>query len=181
MDIIKKLFGGVTSSSASSSARLYPRELSLTSGGSLDLQQYAGKVILIVNTASRCGFTKQYDGLEEIYKRHSAQGFEVLGCPSNDFANQEPGADDEIQSLCRINHGVTFKILPKGPVRGAQKQDLFAFLTEQGPVDLRGEVRWNFEKFLVDREGRLIGRWRSYVSPRSRSLKRAIEGALQSR
>jgi glutathione peroxidase len=179
--VINRIYGGLTGCSLDSAERLYPGELSLASGGSLDLQQYAGKVVLVVNTASKCGFTGQYDGLEEIYQRYAARGFEILGCPSNDFANQEPGSDEEVQSFCRINHGVTFKLLPKGSVRGAQKQQLFVFLTEKGPVDLCGEVRWNFEKFLIDRDGRLIGRWRSYVAPRSRSLRRAIEGALETR
>jgi glutathione peroxidase len=178
MGIITSLYGGTTHCIETADARLYPRTLPVAGNSSFNLQEYAGKVVLIVNTASKCGFTRQYDGLEELYQRYRSRGFEVLGCPSNDFANQEPGNDEQIQSLCRINHGVTFRLLPKGPVRGQEKQELFAFLTEQGPVDLRSEVRWNFEKFLIDREGRLIGRWRSYVRPDSRSLRRAIEAAL---
>lgn len=180
MRLLKRLYGGISTQQESSSARLYPRIISFEGGSSFDCGCLAGKVVLIVNTASRCGFTKQYDALEALYQRYHEQGFEILGCPSNDFAQQEPDSDTQIAEFCRINHGVTFRLLPKGPVRGAAKQELFSFLTEQGPSDLCGEVAWNFEKFLINRSGRLIGRWRSYVKPNARSIVRAIEGALVS-
>jgi glutathione peroxidase-family protein len=180
MRLLKRLYGGLSAEPGNSMGQFYPRILSFDDGTSFDCSSLAGKVVLIVNTASQCGFTKQYDALEELYKRYQAQGLEVLGCPSNDFGQQEPGDDTQIIEFCRINHGVTFRLLPKGPVRGPAKQELFQFLTEQGPADMRGEVLWNFEKFLMDRSGRLIGRWRSFVKPGSRSLVKAIEGALVS-
>jgi glutathione peroxidase len=143
-----------------------------------ELGEYCGNVVLVTNTASKCGFTKQYDALEALYQRYRDKGLVVLAFPSNDFAEQEPGSDAEIESFCRINFGVTFPVFPKGMVRGASKQEVFRRLTEEGPKDLRGEIRWNFEKFLLDKEGRLVGRWRPYVSPLSRSIVRAVEQLL---
>lgn len=142
------------------------------------LDPYKGSPILVVNTATQCGFAGQYDALEEIHMKFGPQGLVVLGFPSNDFLGQEPGTDSEIESACRINHGVTFPLFSKASVKGPHKQPLFAFLTEHGPTELRGSVRWNFEKFLIDRQGRLVGRWRSYVRPESKGIVRAIERVL---
>jgi glutathione peroxidase len=174
MGFLTYTYGGVTSAPCLSQVSVFDRpELFGT-----QLQAYKGNVILVVNTATQCGFARQYDGLESLYKTYAPQGLVVLGFPSNDFLGQEPGSDDEIQSACRINHGVTFPLLPKAAVKGIHKQPLFEFLTEHGPSDLRGSVKWNFEKFLLDREGHLIGRWRSYVSPQSKAIVNAVEGAL---
>lgn len=178
MGLLKALYGGMTSSASSAESRVYPLVVKNGRGEDIDLEQFRGKALLIVNTASQCGFTRQYDGLEALYKRFNQEGLEVLGFPSNDFAGQEPGSDSDIQEFCRINHGVTFPLFAKGPVKGEGAQPLFKLLTERGPRDLRGAVRWNFEKFLIDREGNLIGRWRSYVTPQSASLTRAIRKAL---
>lgn len=174
MGLMTHIYGGVTSTPSPSQVSVFDRsELFGT-----ELEPYKGKVILVVNTASQCGFAGQYDALENLYKKYGTQGLVVLGFPSNDFLGQEPGSDVEIQSVCRINHGVTFPLLPKASVKGIHKQPLFEFLTEHGPQDLRGSVKWNFEKFLIDRKGHLIGRWRSYVSPQSRSIVNALEKAL---
>ena len=178
MEIIKKLYGGVTSRPTTCERAVYPLKVTTGRGESLDLEAYRGQVLLIVNTASRCGFTKQYDALEALYQRYKAMGFEILGFPSNDFAGQEPGSDADIQEFCRINHGVTFPLFSKASVKGRDQQALFRILTEQGPTDLRGAVKWNFEKFLIGRDGRLLGRWRSYVTPGSARVTRAIEQAL---
>jgi glutathione peroxidase len=178
MGIITALYGGVTAAGSSAESRVYPLVVKSGRGSEVDLAQYRGKVLLIVNTASKCGFTRQYDGLEALYQRYNQEGLEVLGFPSNDFAGQEPESDSDIQEFCRINHGVTFPLFAKGPVKGEGAQPLFKLLTERGPRDLRGAVRWNFEKFLVDREGNLIGRWCPYVTPQSASLNRAIRKAL---
>ncbi len=178
MRIITTLYGGLTAAAGSAESKVYPLVVSSGRGAQVDLAQYRGKVLLIVNTASKCGFTRQYDGLETLYQRYNGAGLEVLGFPSNDFAGQEPGSDTDIQEFCRINHGVTFQLFAKGAVRGPDAQPLFKALTEQGPRDLRGAVRWNFEKFLVDRDGNLVGRWRSYVTPQSASLNRAIQKTL---
>jgi glutathione peroxidase len=178
MGLITSLYGGLTSTPADKVPSLYPCSISRRGGELVELGGYVGSVVLVTNTASKCGFTKQYDALEALYQKFRERGFTVLAFPSNDFADQEPGSDAEIESFCRVNFGVTFPVFPKGEVRGRSKQEIFERLTEGGPVDLRGEVRWNFEKFLLDREGRLVGRWRSYVSPLSRSIVRAVERAL---
>ena len=181
MSIKHKLFGGLTSADNVLNVSLYPLTVANKRGESVDLSTYRGKAVLIVNTASKCGFTKQYDGLEALHKKYEGQGLEVLGFPSNDFMSQEPGSDAEIESFCRINHGVSFELFPKGSVRGVSKQPLFEALTSRGPKDLRGEVRWNFEKFLLDREGRLVGRWRSWVAPTWGVFERAVRKVLQGR
>lgn len=178
MGIIKTLYGGVTSVPRSGISSVYPCKLAGRGGKEIELGDYSGKVVLVTNTASKCGFTKQYDALESLYGRYSARGLLVLAFPSNDFANQEPGSDADIESFCRLNFGVTFPVFPKGEVRGSSKQELFRRLTEEGPSDLRGEIRWNFEKFLIDKQGHLVGRWRSYVSPLSRSVVRAVTREL---
>lgn len=177
MSVIHSLFGGLISDSSSSTS-LYPLQTKDSSGTPVDLGQYVGKVVLIVNTASKCGFTKQYDALEALHKKYCDAGLVVLGFPSNDFMGQEPGSDSEIESFCRINHGVSFRLFAKAPVRGAGKQSVFEALTTLGPKALQGEVRWNFEKFLVDRQGRLVGRWRSYVNPGWGVFERAIRHVL---
>lgn len=177
MSIIHSIFGGLVSKSAANTS-LYPLQTLDSSGGQFDLGEHRGKVVLIVNTASKCGFTKQYDALEALHKKYAEQGLVVIGFPSNDFMGQEPGSDAEIESFCRINHGVSFRLFPKGSVAGQAKQPVFAALTTCGPRELQGEVRWNFEKFLLDREGRLVGRWRSYVHPGWGVFERAVRKVL---
>jgi glutathione peroxidase len=178
MSIWHTLFGGTTSLSSDRNPPLYPLVTLSRACEQVDLSQYRGKVVLIVNTASKCGFTTQYDALEALYQQHSNAGLIVLGFPSNDFMQQEPGTDSEIESFCRVNHGVTFPLFPKAPVTGEEMQPVFAALTTKGPPELRGRVRWNFEKFLLDREGRLVGRWRSWVNPQWRVFQRAVERFL---
>lgn len=179
MSIIHSIFGGLVLDSSDQNS-LYPLKTADSSQMCVDLGQYVGKVVLVVNTASQCGFTKQYDALEKLHKKYSEAGLVVLGFPSNDFMGQEPGSDADIESFCRINHGVSFRLFPKAAVRGAAKQSVFAALTTRGPRALRGEVRWNFEKFLLDRQGRLVGRWRSYVSPGWGCFERAVCRVLKS-
>jgi len=178
MGLMTILYGGTTTKPQTAERGFYPVSVATSRGDSANLECYRGQVLLIVNTASKCGFTRQYDGLEELYERYKDRGLLLLGFPSNDFAGQEPGSDAEIQEFCRINHGVTFPLFAKGHVRGPTQQEVFRILTTQGPRDLRGGIKWNFEKFLVGRDGSLVGRWRSYVSPHSASLIRAIEREL---
>lgn len=174
MRLLASLYGGTSSSSEDARESVYDSPDRFGQ----QLTPYRGRPILVVNTASQCGFVGQYDALEELHQQFGPRGLIVLGFPSNDFLGQEPGSDADIQSICRLNHGVTFPLFPKASVKGPHKQPLFTFLTEHGPRDLRGGVRWNFEKFLLDKEGCLMGRWRSYVSPKSKSIVRAIETAL---
>ncbi len=174
MSLKHRLFGGITNTPRQELSSLYPLSTHAKDGQVIDLACYRGSVVLIVNTASQCGFTKQYDALEALHLKYRERGLVVLGFPSNDFLGQEPGSDQEIEQFCRINHGVTFQLFPKGAVRGAACQPVFEALTTRGPADLRGPVRWNFEKFLLDREGRLIGRWRPWVNPSWRVFTRSI-------
>lgn len=172
------LFGGITSATQDRNHSLYPLPTIDRSGARVDLSQYRGQLVLIVNTASQCGFARQYDALEVLHKKYAGRGLVVLGFPSNDFMGQEPDSDEQIEVKCRINHGVSFPLFPKASVKGPNKQSVFSALTTQGPPDLRGEVRWNFEKFLLDRDGRLVGRWRSWVHPGWGIFERAIVGLL---
>jgi len=174
MGILTRIYGGTSSAAPLSQASIFDRPELFGD----QLAPFRGNVILVVNTATQCGFARQYDALEALYQRYVGRGLVVVGFPSNDFMGQEPGSDAEIESTCRLNHGVTFPLMPKAPVKGIAKQPTFEFLTEHGPKDLQGSVRWNFEKFLLDRQGHLIGRWRSYVSPDTKSLVSAIEGVL---
>lgn len=137
------------------------------------LAPYRGKVLLIVNVASKCGFTKQYTGLEALHRRFKDRGLAVVGFPSNDFKGQEPGSEAEIVQFCRAKYDVTFPLYAKIPVTGAAKAPLYQFLTNG-----RGEVGWNFNKFLVARDGRVLTHFESKVAPDSPELIAAIEKAL---
>lgn len=149
-----------------------------SSGALKPLKELRGKVVLVANTASKCGFTPQYKELQALQTKYENKGFTVLGFPSNDFKEQEPGSDAEIKSFCELNYGVTFPLYPKAPVTGEEKQPVFKFLTEKGPEDTRGEVKWNFEKFIVNRKGDVIARFPSKVTPQDPKLLAALESAL---
>ncbi|KAF3069075.1 Glutathione peroxidase 2 [Daldinia childiae] len=140
-------------------------------GGELSLDSYKGKVVLIVNTASKCGFTPQYAGLEKLYKDITAKhpdDFTILGFPCNQFGGQEPGTDDDIQSFCQINYGVTFPILGKTDVNGDKAEPLFEWMKAEKPGLLgMKRVKWNFEKFLIGRDGKVKERWASTTKPES--------------
>jgi glutathione peroxidase len=146
-------------------------------GGTESLERYRGQVLLIVNTASRCGYTPQYEGLQALYDRYREQGFTVLGFPSNDFAGQEPDSDLEIAAFCRSNYGVGFPMFSKVRVNGADAHPVYVFLTSL-PKPLGGPVQWNFQKYLVDRSGEVVARYAPRVSPRDPDLVAKIEGLL---
>jgi glutathione peroxidase len=144
------------------------------------LAQYKGKVILIVNVASRCGFTPQYEGLEAIYRKYKDQGFVILGFPANNFGAQEPGTNEEIKTFCSSKYNVTFPMYAKISVLGADQAPLYRFLTgKQTNPASGGDIQWNFTKFLVDREGKVIARFESPVTPQSAEMTGAIENALR--
>ncbi len=145
-------------------------------GGELDLASLQGKVVLVVNVASRCGFTPQYEGLQALHAELAPRGLVVLGVPANEFGAQEPGTDAEIQTFCDTRYHVTFPMLSKLVVKGDGQHPLFAWLTAQGAD--AGEIRWNFEKFLVGRDGAVLSRFGSRVAPGSAELRSAIEAAL---
>jgi glutathione peroxidase len=152
---------------------IYEYKHSLTNGTELDFSELKGRVILVVNTASKCGFTPQYEQLEQIYLQYKDKGFIVLGFPANDFLFQEPGSNEEIASFCKINYGVTFPIFSKSHVKGREINDLFNYLTNQS--EFKGQVKWNFEKFLINKEGKLIKRFSSAANPDSDEITKSIE------
>jgi glutathione peroxidase len=142
------------------------------------LSDYNGKVLMIVNVASECGYTKQYAGLEEIYKEYNPQGFEILAFPCNDFGGQEPGTNEQIQNFCSSKFGVTFKLFDKIKVLGNGKSPLYERLINNNLTE-KGDVKWNFEKFLISKEGKIVSRYRSKVEPTNEELIAAIEGELK--
>jgi len=144
------------------------------------LAQYKGKVVMIVNVASFCGFTPQYEGLEKIYEKYKDQGFVILGFPANNFGAQEPGTNEEIKTFCSRKYNVTFPMYSKISVKGEDKHPLYQFLTDkQANPSTGGEIQWNFTKFLVDRDGKVIARFESKVTPESADVTSAIEKALK--
>lgn len=155
-------------------------ELNSITGEKVELSEYNGKVLLIVNTASECGFTRQYAGLQELHEKYSEKGFAVLGFPANNFAGQEPGTDEEILEFCERNFGVTFPLFSKVSVKGDDIHPLFGLLTSADNPDFDGDIRWNFEKFLIDQEGNLVRRFRSGTEPMSDEMAEAIESLLRS-
>lgn len=148
-------------------------------GHEVDLAQFLGDVVLIVNTASKCGYTPQYADLQSLHEAYADRGLVILGFPCNQFNNQEPGSDEDIAAFCEQNYGVEFRMFSKIEVNGDGAAPLYQYLTgEDCPVEDTGPVRWNFEKFLIDREGNVVARYRSGVNPQSDEVIEAIEEAL---
>jgi glutathione peroxidase len=151
-----------------SEANVFGFQVRDVKGNDVSLEQYRGKALLIVNVASKCGFTPQYKGLEELYKKFSAKGFVILGFPCNQFGGQEPGIDAEIESFCELNYGVTFPIFSKIEVNGAGTALLYKYLKSEAPGTLGTEaIKWNFTKFLVDKTGKVAKRYAPTDSPES--------------
>jgi glutathione peroxidase len=158
---------------------IYEIELPRLDGKPARLSEYEGKVVLAVNVASKCGFTPQYAGLEALYERYAERGLVILGFPCNQFFNQEPGSADKIQEFCSVNYGVTFPLFSKLDVKGSHQHPLYEILSEAADDSGKaGNVKWNFEKFLVGRDGRVVRRFRSKVVPEDPQLVKAIESLL---
>ncbi|GAA1419088.1 glutathione peroxidase [Catellatospora coxensis] len=158
---------------------LYDVPIKNLQGGDADLAQYRGKAVLVVNVASRCGLTPQYTGLQKLAEAYAEQGLVVLGVPCNQFAGQEPGSAEEIAEFCDVNYGVTFPLTEKIDVNGAGRHPLYDLLTQHADADGEaGDVKWNFEKFVVDRSGAVTARLRPQVTPESPELVGAVERAL---
>jgi glutathione peroxidase len=147
-------------------------------GESVDLASFRGKPMLIVNTASKCGYTPQYDSLQKLYEQYGEGDLVVIGFPSNDF-KQEPGSAEEIGNFCRLNYGVTFPMMAKVHVKGEAQAPVYRTLTAESGEDVRGEVRWNFTKFLVDQEGLVVARFEPSVDPMDERVTSAIEALLE--
>ncbi len=157
---------------------IYQYELNSIDGEKVSLEAFQGDVLLIVNTASECGYTRQYAGLQEIFDKYEEQGFKILGFPANNFGGQEPGSDEEIAVFCEVNFGVTFPLFSRISVKGEDQHPLFEMLTSVENPDFTGDIGWNFEKFLIDREGNLVRRFKSNVEPESEEMVSAIESLL---
>lgn len=175
--IMRKLIGAVCLMSATlfSASSVHDFTMNSIDGQPLPLSSFKGKVLLIVNVASFCGFTPQYEGLEAVYEKYRDQGFVIAGFPANNFGAQEPGTNEEIKTFCTRKYNVKFPIYSKISVKGPDKAPLYQFLTETSG----GEIKWNFTKFLVDRNGKVIARFESPVKPDSSEVIAAIEKALK--
>ena len=141
------------------------------------LETYTGKVVLMVNVASKCGLTPQYKGLQTLYEQYQGQGLEILGFPANDFMGQEPGTDDEIGEFCEINYGVTFPLFSKITVKGEEMHPLYQELTTM-PDPIGGDVRWNFQKYLLNRDGEVVAKFGPQTEPRDPALVAQVESLL---
>ena len=148
-------------------------------GKPVDLSQYKGNVVLIVNVASKCGYTPQYKTLEAVYSKYKGKGFDILGFPANEFGGQEPGSNADIKEFCTSNFSVDFPMFAKSVVKGEGINPLYKFLTskETNP-GFEGDIKWNFEKFLIGRDGKVVKRWKSGVKPDSEEVTKAIEAEL---
>ncbi|MFS0718692.1 glutathione peroxidase [Arthrobacter sp. 1P04PC] len=157
---------------------LYSVPLTLNDGTETDFGRYRGQVVLVVNVASQCGFTPQYAGLQALHNKFEDEGFTVLGVPCNQFAGQEPGSDADIAEFCDRNFGVTFPLTAKADVRGKNQHPLYSRLTKFKKGLLPGLVKWNFEKFLINRDGEIVARFAPTVEPDAPEVIEAVQAAL---
>ena len=177
MKFIASLAGLLLATTLMAESPLLEIPLKDIDGKDTSLKAYQGKVLLVVNVASKCGFTPQYKGLEALQKKFNAQGFTVLGFPCNDFGSQEPGTNAQIKEFCSANYEVSFPLFDKVHVKGAEQHPLYAALTGKASP-FPGDVGWNFGKFLIGKDGKILARFDSKVSPESAELIAAVEKAL---
>jgi glutathione peroxidase len=169
----------VMATSLFAAAGVYNFTLNSIDGKPAPLAEYKGKVVLIVNVASQCGYTPQYSALEAIYEKYKDQGFVILGFPANNFGAQEPGTNQEIKTFCTRKYSVTFPMYSKISVKGADQAPLYAYLTKETGAGIAGDIKWNFTKFLVDRDGKVVQRFEPAVTPDSKEVTAAIEMQLK--
>jgi glutathione peroxidase len=161
------------------SSSIYDFTMNDIDGKPVPLSQFRGKTVLLVNTASFCGNTPQYSDLQTMYERYQSKGFEILAFPANNFGQQEPGTNEEIKGFCFTKYSLTFPLFSKISVRGSDKHPLYRYLTEESPFP--GEVEWNFQKYLVDSKGTVVGRYHHRTKPTSDEIVRDIEDTLAAR
>jgi glutathione peroxidase len=169
----------MTAASLYAASNIYDFTLPLLNGTAAPLANYKGKVVLVVNVASRCGFTPQYTALEATYEKYKDQGFVIVGFPANNFGGQEPGTNEEIAKFCTGKYNVTFPVYGKISVKGDDQAPLYAYLTKDANPAVAGDIKWNFTKFLVDRNGNVVQRFESAVTPDSPEVIAAIEAQLK--
>jgi glutathione peroxidase len=157
-------------------AKIYDFKAQNNKGAEVDFAQYEGKVLMIVNTASKCGFTPQYDGLEALYQKYKDQGLVIVGFPCDQFAHQEPGSNEEIAEFCRLNHGVTFPLMAKIDVNGENAHPIYKYLKSVAKGIFGNAIKWNFTKFLINRDGTVIKRFAPTVTPEK--MEKDIQGML---
>jgi len=163
-----------------SAASIYDFSLKDIDGNDVKLDRYKGSVVMIVNTASRCGYTPQYEGLQKIYDKYKDRGFVVLGFPANNFMGQEPGTEKEIKEFCTLKYNVTFPMFSKISVTGSDQHPLYGYLTNKKTnPEFGGDISWNFNKFLIDRAGEIVGRFGSKDKPEDQAVTTAIEKSLE--
>jgi glutathione peroxidase len=174
------LFGAllIMAGSLFAASSIYTFTLNSIDGQPAPLANYKGKVILVVNVASQCGYTPQYSALEATYEKYKDKGFVILGFPANNFGSQEPGTNEEIKTFCNSKYNVTFPMYSKISVKGEDQAPLYAYLTKDTGAGISGEIKWNFTKFLVDRNGNVVQRFESAVTPDSKEVVGAIEKQL---
>jgi glutathione peroxidase len=175
------IFGALLlmASSLFAASSIYGFTLNSIDGKAAPLADYKGKVVMIVNVASQCGYTPQYSALEAIYEKYKDQGFVILGFPANNFGAQEPGTNEEIKTFCTRKYSVTFPMYAKISVKGADQAPLYSYLTKDTGAGMTGDIKWNFTKFLVDRNGKVVQRFESAVTPDSKEVTSAIEKQLK--
>lgn len=177
--IIALLFASIlTMETKDAQTSFYDHTVTDITGEEVSLDAYKGKVIMIVNTASKCGFTKQYSDLQQLYETYREKEFVILGFPANNFGNQEPGSDEEIRTFCDMNYNISFPMFSKVEVAGSDQHPLFSYLTQHENRDFSGSINWNFEKFLIDRDGQLLRRFRTRVNPMDDVIRNAVSELL---
>ena len=176
---IGMLLGLAVGAMAFAASSVYDFTLNTIDGAAAPLSSFKGKVVLLVNVASKCGYTPQYAGLEKLYETYKNKGFVIVGVPANNFGSQEPGSNEEIKTFCSRNYNVTFPMMSKVSVKGADTTPLYQYLTDKGAnPKTGGEIKWNFTKFLLDKNGNVINRFEPAVTPEAADLVKAVEGAL---
>jgi glutathione peroxidase len=175
------LFGAliIMATSLFAASSIYGFTLNSIDGKPAPLADYKGKVVMIVNVASQCGYTPQYSALEAIYEKYKDRGFVILGFPANNFGAQEPGTNEEIKTFCTRKYSVTFPMYAKISVKGEDQAPLYAYLTKETGAGISGDIKWNFTKFLVDRDGKVVQRFEPAVTPDSKEITGAIEKQLK--
>jgi glutathione peroxidase len=177
--IMLLLIAGVPAAHGDAGDSIYDFTVNDIDGNEVSLENYRGKVILIVNVASKCGFTPQYEGLQSLYEKYRDRGFVILGFPANNFFGQEPGTDQEIKDFCTLNFGVSFPMFSKISVKGKDIHPLYRYLTSKKTnPEFSGSIKWNFTKFLVDREGKIAARFQSKQNPESAAVVGVLERLL---
>jgi glutathione peroxidase len=173
------LLGMAVGAMAFAASSVYDFSLNTIDGAPTTLGAYKGKVVLLVNVASKCGYTPQYAGLQKLYDTYKGKGLVIVGVPANNFGGQEPGSNEEIKTFCSRNYSVTFPMMSKVSVKGADTTPLYQFLTDKATnPNSAGDIKWNFTKFLIDKKGNVINRFESSVTPEAADLVKAVEAAL---